>query len=188
MDSLPTIRERRPFDDRESDSVASYVSFKSLPSISSRSPDRQALLRQRRGQLREQSAKIEELLAYEDDLAQEQNPVAVPRRRTPFGPSQSLPHLPRTVTPAELPDDWLHSNPRPWRSYLFRNLTRTPLAQVDFSHPLRKPTPMRWGYPGTLSHVTPAATAFAAQRRAEGANELLSGKQQLAVSLVTYSS
>lgn len=61
------------------------------------------------------------------------------REQTPFGGNGSI---------------------RPWRHYLYRNLVPTPLPQSRLPKALRKPTPMRWGYPGVMSHVTESAREF----------------------------
>ena len=58
---------------------------------------------------------------------------------------------------AELPDDWCGSSPRPWRHYLFRNLSNMG-DQNEVPTQLRKPTPMRWGMPTQPGHLVLADT------------------------------
>jgi len=177
-------------------SVGSRMSFSSLPSISSKADDRHALLKARQQTLLNQSERIRELLAEEGEhlpavvplTQQPKQPkkrVHKKRQKRPFGTlpeiAEAAPPLPAathlydevaaeeaSVMPsrdwrAQLPDDWCASNPRPWRHYMFRNMG------PDYSQPggeARKKTPMRWGYPGVLSHVTPEAQAFADSRKA----------------------
>ena len=174
-------------DDHASLASSRSSSFSSLPSISSRahrSRKHKQRLKERKREILSQATRIEQLLAVDEVAAEASRPplpqLRVGYRGQPFCPLPALP--PVDEQPRESPgrvDVWGDGGPRPYRHYLFANMARAPPAEsmqlwgggsAPFN-PMRKVTPLRWGYPGVLSDTTPAARAHA-QARADAEHRL----------------